>query len=210
MLLYCLEAGTQPFGEGLFGIGVDLIGSRGSIELQNLANLLEMVDNGHACLDEGAEALANTLGVVVLAATSLAALEETGLHDSFGAVEEEDELGGADSLLELDSLIHLTRESVDKEASLLRTCLLEDSGHGVLEESNSHLHGDDEAVADVVLDEIPVLRTGSLLFGAQQVTSRKVGEAVLRDELGALGSLTGARATENEDDGHIFGVEGGS
>ena len=210
MPLYCLEAGTQPFGEGLLGVGIDLIGSRGSIELQNLANLLKVVNNGHACLDEGTEALANTVGVVILAATGLAALEKTGLHDSFGAVEEENELGGADSLLELDSLVHLARETIDKEASLLRTCLLENSGHGVLEESNSHLHGNDEAVADVVLDKVAVLRTGSLLFSAQQVTSRKVGEAVLRDELGALGTLTGTGATEDEDDSHIFGVECGS
>lgn len=205
-----LEARAQTFSKGLLGVGVDLIGGRGSIKLQNLANLLEVVDNRHAGLDKGAESLADALSVVVLAATGLATLEKTGLHDRFRAVEEEDELGRADSLLELDSLVHLAREAINEEAALLRASLLENSRHGVLEESNSHLHGNDEAVADVVLDEVTVLGTGPLLLCAQQVAGGKVGEAVLRDELGALGTLTGARAAEDEDDGHIFGVESGS
>lgn len=199
----------EPLGHSQLGLDVDLVRGRGGIELDHLALLLKVVDDGHAGLDKGAEALTDALGVVIGAARCLATLEESLLHHLLRAVEEENHLGGADSLLELDGLVHLAGEAVDEEAALGGARLLERLGHGVLEQLDRHLHGYNEAVLDVVLDELAELRAGALLLGAQKVTGGKVDETVLLNQLRALGALAGTGAAENEDDGHIGGAESG-
>jgi hypothetical protein len=204
-----LEVRSELFGEALLGGLEDVSGSRGGVNLDDLALLLKLIDDGHARLDKGLEALADAVGVIVSAAAGLSALKETALHDVLRAVIEEDELGGTDGLLELVGLIKLAGEAVNEEAALVRAALLEGLSHGVLEELDGDLHGDDETVLDVVTDQIAELRAGALLLGAQQVTSGQVHEAVLGDEVGALGSLAGARAAEDEDDSDVVGGEGG-
>lgn len=203
-----LEVGAESLGEVLLGGLEDVGGSRGGVNLDDLALLLELVHDRHARLDEGLEALADALGVVVGAAAGLATLQQAALHDLLGAVEEEDELGGADALFELVSLVELTGEAIDKEAALLGATLLEGLGHGVLEELNGHLHGNNKAVLDVVADEVTELGTGALLLSTQQVAGRKMNEAMLGDESGALGSLAGTGTTEDEKNGDVVGGEG--
>ena len=203
-----LKVGAESLSETLLGGLKDVGRRRGGVNLDNLALLLELVHDGHARLNEGLEALADALGVVVGAAAGLATLQQAALHDLLGAVEEEDELGGADALFELVGLIKLTGEAVNEEAALVRATLLKGLGHGVLEELDSHLHGDDEAVLDVVADEVTELGTGALLLSTQQVAGRQVDEAVLGDESGALSSLAGTGTTEDEKDGDVVGGEG--
>lgn len=160
------EAGTKLVGEGLLSLDKDGVRGGRSVELDNLALLLEVVDDGHAGLDKGSEALADALGVVVGASRGLSTLEKTSLHDLLGAVEEENHLGGADGFLKLYGLVHLTREAVDEETAFLGAGLLERLGHGVLQQLDSDLHGNNQAVLNVVLDQLAKLGTGSLLLGA--------------------------------------------
>ncbi len=205
-----LKVGTEPLAEALLGLGKDLVGGGDGLDLDDLALLLVVVDDGHARLDKGAEALADALGVVVGAAAGLAALEQALLHDLFRAVKEEDELGGADRVLELVGLVELAREAVDEEAALPGALFRERVRHGVLEQLDRHLHGHNQAVFDVVADKVAKLRAGTVLLGAEEVAGGEMREAVLLDELGALGALAGARAAENEDDGDILGREDGA
>ena len=208
---YCfsLEVGAQSLAERLLRLLKDFIGASRGVHLDNLGLLLVVVDDGHARLDEGAEALADALGVVVGAAAGLAALEQALLHGLLGAVVEEDELGRADRLLELVRLVELAGEAVDEEAALGGVAGGGEVGlHGVLEQLDGDLHGHNQAVLDVVADEVAELRALAVLLGAEEVTRGQVAEAVRVDELAALGALAGAGTAEDEDDGDVLGVEG--
>lgn len=195
------EVGAQPLPDGRLGVLGDLLGGGRGVDLDDAALLLVVVDDGHAGLDKGAEALADALLVVVGAAAGLAALEQARLHGGLGAVVEEHELGGADRLLELEGLVQLAREAVDQEPAALgarglpRDLVL----HRVLQQRDRHLHRHDLAVLDVVLDQLPVLGPLPVLLLPQQVARRQVREAVRRDQLGALGALAGAGACSERD-----------
>jgi hypothetical protein len=68
-------------------------------------------------------------------------------------------------LFELHGLVHLAGETVDQETLLAR------GEHGVLEEGDGDLHGDDSALADISLDQLTVLRARALLLLAKKITS---------------------------------------
>jgi len=157
------------------------------------------------------EALLDARRVVVVAAGRLSALEEALLEDRFRAHEEEDERRGADGVVELDGLVHLAREAVDEEAAcgdaldarrgagLLGLAGLGAHGgaHGVLEELDRDLHGDDLALGDVLLDHGAELRAGASLLGAEEV-ARCRGSEWSRGQRGCEGWGEGARARERD------------
>lgn len=67
-------------------------------------------------------------------------------------------------LLELHGLVHLAGETIDQETLLAR------GEHGVLEEGNGDLHGDDSTLADIGLDQLAILRARTLLLLAKKIT----------------------------------------
>jgi hypothetical protein len=101
----------------LLHVLVDLIGLLNSVDLDDTPLRLELVDNGHAGVDEGLEALLDRLDVVVGTTRGLATVQETLEHDLLGRVEEEGELGGDDGALESVGLIELAGEACDVSAS---------------------------------------------------------------------------------------------
>lgn len=191
------------------GCDKDGLWSRGGVHLDHLALLVIVVYDGHARLDKGPESLADALGIVVGAAARLSTLEKAFLHDLFGAVEEEDHLGGADRLFKFVRLVKLSGETVDEEAALGSTSLGESFGHGVLEKLDGDFHGDNETVLDIVADQVAKLRTRTFLLGAQQVAGRQMSEVVFLDQVGALSSLAGTGPAEHENDGDVGGGECG-
>lgn len=240
-----LKVLAEALDELGLGGAVDVVGGHVGADADDAVLLLVVVDDGHAGLDKGAEALADALGVVVVAAARLAALEQAALHLRLGTVVEEHEARRADGLLELDGLVELAREAVDEELAARRRrsgggggccCCCGGGGggggrsgrgggrwrgirwrgrgghgipHGVLEKRDGHLHGHDEPVGDVVLDQGAVLAAGAVLLGAQQVAGRQVREAVGGDETRALRALAGARTAQHEEHRHVIGREDG-
>ena len=189
-------------------------------DLDDASFLVVAVDNRHARLDKGAEALAYALGVIVGPPAGLAALNEPPLELVLGAVVEEDEAGGADGLLKHVCLVHLAGEAVDKKLSLDACDVvavvvggaggveLQGLAHGLLDQLHGHLHGHDGAVADAGLDEVAEFGAVAILLGAEKVPRRQVGEAVLGHELGRLGAFAGSGTAQHEYDGHVCRGEG--
>jgi hypothetical protein len=187
---------------------VDLIRSLDSLNLDNTAILLKVVDDGHAGLDKGSETLADTLLVVISSATGLAAVDQTLLHDLFGALKEQSEDALADGLFKLDGLVHLAGETVDEE--LVGAVLLDGGLHGVFEQLDGDFHGDNLAVADVLLDQVAELAALTVLLFAQKVAGGEVLELVVADDVAALSALAGTGTTQDEDDsGLTVGGTGG-
>lgn len=184
--------------------GKDLVGGGNGLHPDNPAMFLVAVDDGHASLSEDAEAFADALGVVIVSDASLTTLKQALLHDVFGAVKEEDELGGADGILKLVGLFELAWETINEEAALSGAFGVKDIGHGVFEQSDCHLHGHKEAVLRVVANQVAELGAGAVLLSAYEVTRGQMGEAMLLDELGALRALASAGAAKNEDDSDIL------
>jgi len=177
---------------------VDLVRSLNSLDLDNTAILVKVIDNRHAGLDKGSETLANTLLVVIGSATGLAAVDQTLLHDLFGALKEQSKDALADRLFELDSLVHLARETINEE--LVCAILLDGGLHGVFEQLDGDFHGNNLAVADVLLDQVAELATLAVLLFAQKVAGGEMLELVVADDVGALGALASTGTTEDEDD----------
>ena len=81
--------------------------------------------------------------------------------------------GKTDIVVKLHRLVHLAREAVNEEAALavlpaLALAVLgKRSGHGVLEELDGDLHGDDLALADVLADHLAVLGALAVLLRAE-------------------------------------------
>jgi hypothetical protein len=187
---------------------VDLIRGLNSLDLDNTAVLVKVVDNRHAGLDKGSEALADTLLVIISSATSLAAVDQTLLHDLFGALKEESEDALADGLFELNSLVHFARETVNEE--LVCAVFLDGGLHGVFEQLDGDFHGDNLAVADVLFDQVTELAALAVLLFAQKVASGEMLELVVADDVGALGALASTGTTQDEDDsGLTLGRTGG-
>lgn len=196
-----LDELDATLGEADLDVLVNLVGSLDSLDLDDTAVLVKVLDNRHAGLDESSETLANALLVVIGSATGLAAVDQTLLHDVLGALEEEGEDTLADRLLKLNSLVHLAGETVDEE---LVDALVLDSGlHGVLEQLDSNLHGDNLAIANVFLDQVTEVATLTVLLLTQKVTSGKMLELVVADDVAALSALAGTGTTENEDDSSL-------
>lgn len=101
----------SPFPHPLLHLGIDLLRALGRTDLHDLSLLLEMIDDRHARFDKGPEPLLDALGVIIRPSGRLAAIDQTFLHQVFGAVKEEGELGGADRLFKLECLIHLSGEA---------------------------------------------------------------------------------------------------
>ena len=84
---------------------------------------------------------------------------------------------GTHVLVELESLIHLAREAIDEEATLsvlpavAFAVLSESSTHGVLEELDGDLHGDNLAFTDVLANHLAILGTFTILLRAEKITS---------------------------------------
>ena len=180
---------------------VDLVRGLDSLNLDNTAILVKVVDNRHAGLDKGSETLANALLIIVSSATGLAAVDQTLLHDLLGTLEEKSKVALADGLFELDSLVHLARETVDEE--LVDVVVLDGGLHGVFEQLDGDFHGDNLAVADVLLDQVAEVAALAILLFAQKVTGGEMLELVVADDVAALGALASAGTTEDEDDGGL-------
>jgi hypothetical protein len=93
-----------------------------SVNLDNTPLRLELIDNGHAGVDKGLEALLDRLDIVVSTTRGLAAVQKTLEHDLLGRVEEEGELGRDDGALESVGLVELAGETWGLSA--LQLCLV--------------------------------------------------------------------------------------
>ena len=69
----------------------------------------------------------------------------------------------------------------------------------LLQQLDSHLHGHNDALANIAANHVAVLATRSSLFLTQQVAGREVLEAVVVYELAALCAFTGSGTAQNED-----------
>jgi len=198
-----LDGLNTPLGKELLDISVDLVRVPLGVDLDYPALLLKLVDHGHARFDKGAEALLDRLEVVVCAARRLATVQQALLHDGLGALEEEGELGRDDGALEGVGLIEFTREAINQEQPLFilaRNARL----HSILQQLDGNLHGHNRALLDVRLDHLAELAAWAVLLLAQQVSSRKVLEAIVRDEFLALRTLARTRAAEDEDNSDLI------
>lgn len=176
---------------------VDLVRGLDSLNLDNTAVLVKVVDNRHAGLDKGSETLADTLLVVVGSTTGLAAVDQTLFHDLLGTLEEQSEVALADGLFELDSLVHLAGKAINEE--LVNVVVLDGGLHGILEQLDGDFHGDNLAVADVLLDQVTEVAALAILLFTQKVAGGEMLELVVADNVGALSALASAGTTEDED-----------
>mmetsp|Transcript_20056 Transcript_20056/g.62053 ORF Transcript_20056/g.62053 Transcript_20056/m.62053 type:complete len:206 (+) Transcript_20056:88-705(+) len=168
--------------EELGDVGEDEVGARGGVDGVALADGLEVVDDGHGGVEVGLEAFLDGLGVVV-GADGLAgagggggALEDAFLHDGLGGVEIEQKLDvGAVGHVVVPALevVEVPREAVDEEVAL------PGADHGLFEELERDLDGDDLALADEAVDQLPVLRRWVFALRPQQVARRQVRVAEL-------------------------------
>lgn len=190
-----LEIRTQSLLERLSRLGLHLLRRRRSINFGHTPLLPKVLHHRHTRLHKRTEPLANTLFIIIRPPTRLPTFQQPLFHRRLGTVIKQHKFGGTDALFELERLVELAGEAVDEEP------LGGGEGglHGVLEKGDGDFHGDDFAVFDVVFDELAVLGAFAVLFGAEEVAGAEVGEAVAVDEAGALGSLSGAGAAEDED-----------
>lgn len=96
---------------------VDLFRARDGFDLDDTSLLLEIFHDGHGGINESFEAFLDALNVVVSSARCFPSVQQSILHDFFGAVEEEREFGRNDNFLELDSLVHLAWETCNVHVS---------------------------------------------------------------------------------------------
>lgn len=193
-----LDELDAALGKTKLDVLVDFIGALNSLDLDDTTLLVKVLDNGHAGLDKGSETLANALLIVVSSAAGLATVEQTLLHDVLGALEKQGKDTLADGLFELNGLVHFAGEAVDKE--LVDAFVLDGCLHGVLEQLDGDLHGDNLAVADVLLDQVAKVGSLTVLLFTQQITGREVLELVVADNVAALGALASAGTTKDKDD----------
>lgn len=196
-----LDELDTTLSEANLDVLVNLVRSLGGLNLDNSALLLKVVNNGHAGLDKSSETLADALLVVVGSATGLAAVEQTLLHDLLTAFKEQSEDALANRLLELNSLVHLAGEAINQE--LVVVIVLDGGLHGILEQLDGNLHGDNLAVTNVFLDQVTEITALAVLLFAQQITSGKMLELVVADDVGALSALASTRTTQDENDGGL-------
>lgn len=195
-------------GKAELDVLVDLIRFLHGLDLDNTAIFIKVVDDRHAGLDKGSETLADARLIVVSSTAGLSAIDQTLLHDVLGAVKEQSEDALADRLLELNGLIHLTREAVNEE--FVDALVLDGRLHCVLEQLDRHFHGHDLAVADVFFNQVAEVAAGAVLLFAQQVAGGQVLELVVADNVAALGAFACAGATQHENDnGLALSVAGG-
>ena len=189
-----------------------------------------MIHHGHARVDKGSEPLCDAFGIVIGAPRGFAPLEEPGLHDILGTVEEEGEGGWANGGFEMEGLIHFTGEAwmVVVRTRLLccvvdlslregkgkreRGCTIDEKSpraavsfnflsHGVFKELHCDFHGNDLSRADIFFDHAAEFTVRSILLCAEEIPRAQMDEAVIAHEIGALGSFSRAGAAEDEDDG---------
>mmetsp|Transcript_28976 Transcript_28976/g.58375 ORF Transcript_28976/g.58375 Transcript_28976/m.58375 type:complete len:257 (+) Transcript_28976:347-1117(+) len=107
-----------------------------------------------------AEALLDRLDVVVRSAARLPALEAAGLHYLLRAIVEKDASKGqliSHHLLPAREVIGIAREAIDEEA--LPACRPD----RIDQQLHSHLHGDNLALLDVLIDHVALRRAGLAL-----------------------------------------------
>ena len=98
-------------------------------------------------------------------------------------------------LLELEGLVHLAGEPVDKEAAFavspsLARLGLESGIHCVLEQLDGDLQRHELSLVDVRSDEVAELRVWAALLSAQEVASGEVGKVILLNKKAALCSFS--------------------
>jgi hypothetical protein len=196
-----LDELDTTLSEANLDVLVDLVGGLDSLDLDDTAILVKVVDNRHAGLDKSSETLSDALLVVISSTTGLATVDQTLLHDLLGALEEQSEDALANRLFELDSLIHLARETVNEE--FVCAVLLDGGLHGIFEQLDGDFHGDNLAVADVLLDQVAELASLAVLLFTQEVAGGEMLELVVADDVGALGALASTGAAQDEDDGGL-------
>lgn len=81
--------------------------------------------------------------------------------------------------------------------------------HGVFQQLHRDLHRHDLAVAYVILDHRPEFAVRPVLLRPEEVPRAQVLEPVVAHQVRALRALARAGAAQHEDDGDVFGVEGG-
>lgn len=201
MIEKSLDELDTTLSEADLDVLVDLVRGLNSLDLDNTAILLKVVNDRHAGLDKGSETLADTLLIVISSAAGLATVDQTLLHDLLGTLKEQGKVALADGLFELDSLVHLAGETVDEE--FVDAVVLNGGLHGVLEQLDGDFHGDNLAVADVLLDEVAKIAALAVLLFAQQVAGREMLELVVADNVAALSALASAGTTEDKDDSSL-------
>ena len=95
----------------LLHIPVNLVRLLHSVDFDDAALRLELVDDWHASIDKGLESLLDRLHVIVGTPRRLAANQEALEHDLLRCIEEEGELGRDDRALERVGLVELSREA---------------------------------------------------------------------------------------------------
>ena len=144
--------------EMLLDLFEHLFGRLGGVDLNHLAVLAEVLDDGHGGVEVGVEPLLQRLEVVVGAAGAGGAAVQAPLDARLLVAHEEQdkvEVGLVPHLLvPAAQVVLVAREAVDEE--LVRAGLV----HGALEQRAGDLDGDDGAVGDVALDQLAELGSG--------------------------------------------------
>jgi len=79
-------------------------------------------------------------------------------------------------LVELEGLVHLTGETINEKTALsvspaiTRSTLLEGGFHCILQELDGDLHRYDLTILDILFDHSTILRSFTVLFGAEKIT----------------------------------------
>lgn len=201
-----IDLALQQRSDSLQHIPVDLLWSVGGHDVDNLALLLVLINHRHAGLHKGPESFGDRLQVIIGTARGLSALHQALKHHVFWSVEKQNERSRHDRLLELHRLIHLSWEPINQEPAL-PTIPCDNLLHRILQKLDCDFHRHNLAVLNTILDELSELRTGALLFGAEQVAGGEVSEGEVAHEVGALGALSGSWAAEDEYDCNVLLVK---
>mmetsp|Transcript_10458 Transcript_10458/g.33595 ORF Transcript_10458/g.33595 Transcript_10458/m.33595 type:complete len:296 (+) Transcript_10458:537-1424(+) len=178
------------------GVGPHLVHRPRAVDGGDQTLVLVVLEHRRRLVSESGEALADRSRVVVGAARRLSALEQPLLHHLLGAVEDQhgrDSHRAARLPLPARQVVCVAREAVDQEAAAA-VC-----AYGVEQQLDGHLDRDNLALADVLVDHLP-LRRARRSLRAQQVARRQVHVPVLLHDPSALRPFAGTRAAEHKDD----------
>jgi len=200
---------SQEFGNSKLGFLVYFINRHRAVDLHDFSKLLIVLDNWHGLLFVSVKALLDTLGIVILPSTSFASFKQALLHDLFSGRKEKDRRCDCNVMLKHLSLVHLSRESIDEEATMTvrptvpRSVLRKSSFHSVLEKLDGDFHGDYSTFLDTSLDELTMFGAFTMLLRTQEVSSRKVAKAEVVNEASTLCAFACARTAKNKYNGHF-------
>lgn len=159
------------------------------------ALVLVVVDDGLGVLVESCQSLLDGLLVVVDAAGSLSAVQESLHHHLVGDLEVQHLGTRHDRLLELDALGLFSRITVDEEAFGGG----DPRQHGLRQQVQHHLQRDEVALLHDGVETLAPLRARADLL-PQQVAGGEVGVAILLHDLVTLRPLPAPGSSQDEDD----------